>query len=501
MNLKQHNELIRMQLAKLQSQTRRSFLKGSAGLGASVFMAQMGLSGTAHASGQRLDFSRPPTSPLSPLPPQFAPRAKRVIYMHLAGGLSQLDLFDHKPELTKYDGKDCPDSFLEGKKFAFISGKPKLMGSLYPFKQHGESGAWMSDRLPHIAKHVDDICFIKSMHCDQFNHAPAQILMQTGSSQLGHASLGAWTTYGLGTENQNLPGYVVLGSGGAIPSGGKALWSSGYLPSVYQGVHCRSEGEPVLYLNNPKGVSRSARRNVLDLLKSLNNKDYGEFHDPENVTRAAQYEMAYRMQLEATDAFDIKKESKQMKERYGVTDGKASFAKNCLVARRLLERGTRFVQLFDYGWDSHGSRAANSLNFGFKDKCREVDQPVAALLSDLKSSGMLEDTLVVFTGEFGRTPMQENRNPNEQVFKGRDHQPSAFTTWVAGGGIKGGYSHGETDEFGLDIVKDPVSVQDFHATILYLLGFDHHALSYPFQGLDQRLTSVHKCRVVSQILA
>lgn len=501
MSLSSENDRIRAHIASLQKKTRRHFLKGSAGFGASLFLSQMGISGNAFATGQGLDFSRDATAPLSPLPPQFAPRAKRVIYIHLAGGPSQLELFDYKPELIKHDGKECPDSFLEGKNFAFISGKPKLMGSLYPFKQHGESGAWLSDRLPHLAHNVDDICFIKSLHSDQFNHAPAQLLMQTGSSQLGHASLGAWATYGLGTENQNLPGYIVLGSGGALPSGGKALWGSGYLPSVYQGVKCRSEGEPVLYLNNPEGVSRNARRNVLDLISSLNNKDYAEYHDPENITRTAQFEMAYRMQIEATDAFDINKETNEMRERYGATAGKGSFANNCLAARRLVERGTRFIQLFDFGWDMHGTFPVTSLNYGFKDKCKQIDQPISALLSDLKSSGLLEDTLVVFTGEFGRTPMQENRAPGKTVLKGRDHSPSAFTAWVAGGGFKGGYSHGETDELGIDVVKDPVSVHDFHATLLYQLGFDHHALNYPFQGLDQRLTGIHNCRVVSQVLA
>lgn len=493
-------ERLAREVANLQNQTRRTFLTGSAGLGGTAFLSSM-LSPSALGATTPIDIQRGITSPLSPLPPQFKARAKRVIYLHMAGAPSQLELFDFKPELKKYDGQDSPASFLEGKKFAFLTGVPQLLGPLYPFKQHGNSGAWVSDRLPELAKHVDDICFIKSMHTDQFNHAPAQILLQTGSAQLGHASMGSWATYGLGSENQNLPGYMVLLSGGNMPSGGKAIWGSGYLPSVYQGVQCRSDGEPVLYLNNPKDVSRKARRNVLDALNAMNSIDYQHSNDLENITRTAQYEMAYRMQVEATDAFDIQQESQVMRDRYGITEGKGSFANNCLLARRLVERGVRFVQLFDWGWDSHGTSDSSSLNKGFNDKCKQIDQPIAALLSDLKSSGLLDDTLVVFAGEFGRTPMRENRGGSYNEFIGRDHNPSAFTVWMAGGGVKGGHTHGETDDMGYEIVKDPVSVDEFHATLLYLLGFDHHALTYPFQGLNQRLTGVKHSRVVSQILA
>ncbi|MCU4676562.1 DUF1501 domain-containing protein [Catenovulum sp. 2E275] len=493
-------------LAELQNQTRRTFLKGAAGFGGAAFLSQFGgLFGAnqAHAATAHLDFGRDPKSPLSPLPPQFAAKAKRVIYLHMAGAPSQLELFDYKPELAKFDGKDCPAEFLEGKSFAFLTGVPKLMGPQFSFKQHGQSGAWLSDRLPHLTKHVDDICFIKSMYTDQFNHAPAQLLMQTGSVQLGHASLGSWTTYGLGTENQNLPGYIVLASGGALPSGGKALWGSGYLPSVYQGVQCRSQGQPVLYLDNPDGVSRNARRNMLDAINALNSDTYQQYGDPETITRTAQYEMAFRMQLEATDAFDIHQETEATRQNYAITDtNSASFAKNCLVARRLAERGVRFIELFDWGWDSHGVIKDEALNMGFKDKCKQIDQPISALLTDLKQSGLLEDTLVVFAGEFGRTPMKENRGGSDNAaLLGRDHCPSAYTVWVAGGGIKGGYTHGETDDMGYEVVKDPVSVHDFHATLLYLLGFDSHALNYPYQGLEQRLTGVNPYRVVSQILA
>lgn len=488
-------------LAQLQNQTRRHFLQGCAGLGGALFLSQFAAS-RAKAAGNHLDFSRDIRSPLSPLPPQFAAKARRVIYLHMAGAPSQLELFDFKPKLAEYDGKDCPASFLEGKKFAFLTGVPQLMGPQYAFKQYGESGAWLTDRLPHLAKHVDDLCFIKSMYTDQFNHAPAQLLMQTGSPQLGHASLGSWATYGLGTENQNLPGYIVLASGGAQPSGGKALWGSGYLPSVYQGVQCRSVGDPVLYLNNPEGLSRKARRKQLDALAELNSDTHRQYGDPETLTRTAQYEMAFRMQIEATEAFDIKQESATVQAHYGIQDQRASFAKNCLVARRLIERGVRFVQLFDWGWDSHGTVKSEALNYGFKEKCLQVDQAIAALLGDLKASGLLQETLVVFAGEFGRTPMKENRGgQNNTALMGRDHNPSAYTVWLAGGGVKAGYSLGETDEMGYEVVKDPVSIHDLHATLLYLMGFDYRALSFPYQGLEQRLTGVHKARVVSQILA
>jgi len=447
-----------------------------------------------------LDFSRDARTPLSPLPPQLSARVRRVIYLHMAGAPSQLELFEHKPELKRFDGQDCPASFLAGKRFAFISGVPKLLGSQYPFHQAGQSGQWISDRLPHIEKHLDDICLIKSMRTDQFNHAPAQLLVQTGNPRLGYPSFGSWVVYGLGTENQNLPGFIVLLSGGKTPDGGKQLWSSGFLPSVYQGVQCRSHGEPVLYLDNPQGVSRSLRRSMLDTIDEINQQTYAAFGNPETVTRIAQYEMAFRMQMDATDAMDIRKEPDAIHARYGSKPGQASFANNCLVARRLAERGVRFIQLYHWGWDSHGADAKEALNLGFNDRCREVDQPTAALLSDLKSRGLLEDTLVVWGGEFGRTPMRENRGGQEMKYVGRDHNPGAFTIWLAGGGVKPGVSHGETDDMGYEIVKDPVEIRDLHATMLYMLGFDHHKLNYRFQGLEQKLTSVKPARVVAEIL-
>jgi Protein of unknown function (DUF1501) len=496
-------------LARLQAQTRRHFLRGlSAGVG-TMFLGvlvsrETGLVNAAERNidgTPRLDFTRDPTRPQAPLPPEFQARAKGIIYLHMAGAPSQLELFDHKPDLNKLNGQDCPASFLEGKRFAFITGVPKLLGAQYPFHQAGDSGQWLSDRLPNLEKHADDLCVIRSMRTDQFNHAPAQLLVQTGNARLGYPSLGSWVIYGLGTENQNLPGFIVLVSGGKQPDGGKQLWGSGFLPSVYQGVQCRSQGEPVLYLENPADVSRPLRRSELDTIDEINRQSYAEFGNPETITRIAQYEMAFRMQMEASDVFDIRREPTSTLAAYGCKPGQESFANNCLVARRLAERGVRFIQLYHWGWDSHGSSAKEALNIGFVDRCRETDQPIGALLTDLKQRGMLEDTLVVWGGEFGRTSMQENRGGAVNPYVGRDHNPNAFTIWMAGGGIKRGISYGETDAMGYDVVRDPVEIRDLHATMLFVLGFDHHKLNYPFQGLDQKLTSVKPARVVAEVLA
>ena len=499
-------QLSEVELTYLRARTRRHFLRNvSGGLG-TLFLGTLAskLVPSAKAAGKEtaaLDFSRDARTPLSPLPPQFPAKVRRVIYLHMAGAPSQLELFEHKPELKRFDGQDCPASFLAGKRFAFISGVPKLLGSQYPFHQAGQSGQWISDRLSHIEKQVDDICFIRSMRTDQFNHAPAQLLVQTGNPRLGYASFGSWVIYGLGTENQNLPGFIVLLSGGKNPDGGKQLWSSGFLPSVYQGVQCRSHGEPVLYLDNPQGVSRELRRSMLDTIDDINQQTYAAIGNPETVTRIAQYEMAFRMQMDATDAMDIRKEPASVHAQYGSKPVEASFANNCLVARRLAERGVRFIQLYHWGWDSHGADAKEALNLGFNDRCREVDQPTAALLADLKSRGLLEDTLVVWGGEFGRTPMRENRGGQVMKYVGRDHNPGAFTIFLAGGGVRPGFGYGETDDMGYEIVKDPVEIRDLHATMLYLLGFDHHRLNYRFQGLEQKLTSVKPARVVAEILA
>ena len=490
---------------RLTADTRRQFLGwGMGGLGAfflNAAMAEPNASKNA-ATAAALPIQHDPSAPLSPLPPPFAPKVRRVIYLHMGGSPSQLELFDHKPELTKFNGRDCPEVYLKGKRFAFITGVPKLMGSKFPFHQAGRSGIWMSDRLPYLEKRIDDLCVINSMRTDQFNHAPAQLLVQTGDPRIGHASLGSWVTYGLGSENQNLPGFIVMSSlTSTVANAGKPMWGSGFLPSVYQGVQCRTAGEPVLYLDNPKGVSRAERREVLDAVDEINRQSYAQFGNPETVARIAQYEMAFRMQLEASDAMDITREPESVRARYGAEPGKTSFANNCLVARRLAERGVRFIQLYHWGWDSHGTPVDQGVNVGLVDCCHATDQPTAALLGDLQERGLLEDTLIVWGGEFGRTPMQENRGGEEMKYVGRDHHPEAFSIWLAGGGIKKGICHGATDDLGYDIVRDPVEVRDLHATMLYLLGFDYRTFSYPYQGLDQKLTGVKPARVISEILA
>lgn len=482
----------------LQLVTRRHFLRDcSTGLGAMFLASQLGQVGSASAKA----ITRDSAAPLAPAAPHHQPKAKRVIFLHMAGAPSQLELFDYKPELERLNGKPCPQEFLEGKRFAFIQGTPNMMGPLYPFHRAGQSGQWISDRLPHFERNIDDVCFIKSMQTDQFNHAPAQLMFHTGNQNLGYPSMGSWLTYGLGSENQNMPGFIVLLSGGKNPDAGKSVWGSGFLPSVYQGVQCRSVGEPVLFLNDPAGIDRSIRRRSLDAIGDINRRTHDTFGDPETVTRIAQYEMAYRMQTNATEAFDIKNEPQYIHELYGTEPGQESFANNCLLARRLAERGVRFIQLFDWGWDSHGAAESEALNAGFIGKCESIDKPMNALLTDLKQRGLLEDTLVVWSGEFGRTPMQENRGGTEMRFKGRDHNPGAFTLWMAGGGVKAGYSHGETDPVGYDAMTDPVPVRDLHATILHLMGYNHSHFSYPFQGLDQKLTGVIPARVVPEVIA
>ena len=488
------NERRRLMLDAVANQTRRYFLRDcSVGLGA-VWLASQASADegqSAAASGQ----SAPAT--------HFPPRAKRVIYLHMAGSPSQLELFDYKPELAKLDGQECPAQFLEGKTFAFIQGVPKMLGPQFAFAQHGQSGQWMSDLLEHLPRHADRMCFIKSMYTDQFNHAPAQLLMHTGTAQPGGASAGSWATYGLGSENENLPGFVVLTSGGKNPDAGKSVWGSGYLPSVYQGVQCRSQGDPVLFLSNPPGITAPLRRASLDALADLNEQTAAAWGDPETRTRISQYELAFRMQTHAAAAFDFASESAATLEAYGAEPGKESLANNCLLARRLVEQGVRFVQLFDWGWDSHGAGEHEAINGGFKDKVRSADRPIAALLQDLHDRGLLDETLVVFGGEFGRTPMRENRNGMEMKWVGRDHNPGAFTIWMAGGGVKPGFSYGSTDEMGYQAVEDRVSVHDFHATLLRLLGFDHLRFTYPHQGAPQRLTNITKpgSRVVEGILA
>lgn len=489
-----------LQAEELQLATRRHFMRDCAtGLG-SMWLAMQGQNAMASGGGP-LTIPHDAKAPLTPIAPSFAPRAKRAIYIHMIGAPSQLELFNYKPELEKYNGKDCPQQYLEGQRFAFIQGIPKLLGPVFPFKKHGECGAYVSDRMPHLAKHVDDLCFIHSMQTDQFNHGPAQLMIQTGNQNLGYPSLGSWVSWGLGSVNNNLPGFMVLLSGGRLPRVGKSLWGSGFLPSVYQGVQCRSTGSPILNTQNPAGVSREIRRRTLDSLNKINQMNHAQVGDPETLTRIAQYEMAFRMQTSVPEVMNIKDEPKYIHEMYGTQPGKESFANNCLLARKLIENDVRFVQLYDWGWDSHGSAKSEALNHGFKNKCQQTDKPVSALLTDLKQRGLLDDTLVVWGGEFGRTPMQENRGGGAGNFAGRDHNPNAFSIWMAGAGVKKGFSYGETDMLGYTVTKDPVHVRDFHATLLHMLGYDHNRLSVPFQGLNQKLTGVKKSKVIQGILA
>lgn len=458
-------------------QTRRTFLRnGTLSLGAIALAEMLGRHQGVRASAN---------NPLAPKPPHFPPKAKSVIYLHMSGGPPQQELFDYKPKLVELHMQPCPKEFLDNQRFAFIRGHPKLLGTPYKFQQHGQSGAWVSELLPHLSRHVDRIAFVKSMWTDQFNHAPAELYLFTGSPRNGAAAMGSWITYGLGTENQDLPGFVVLISGGTDPTGGKALWSTGFLPSVFQGVQCRTTGEPILYVNNPAGMDRTTRRRSLDVLKRLNEAELRDFGDPETLTRIEQYELAYRMQIAVPDVMDISRESPKILDLYGAKPGQASFANNCLLARRLVERGVRYVQLFDWGWDCHGTGPGDDIVQHLPKKCKEIDQPIAALLTDLDQRGLLEQTLVIWGGEFGRTSMNEARGGS--TFLGRDHHPHCFTIWLAGAGIKPGITLGATDEFGYFITEGKMTVHDLQATILHLLGLDAWKLRYPYQGLQQRL--------------
>ncbi|HWV67654.1 DUF1501 domain-containing protein [Chitinophaga sp.] len=476
--------------------TRRHFLMDCVkGLGAAAFSSFLASCGSS--SKTLLDLAG---NPMAPRVPQFPARAKSVIYLHMAGAPSQLELFDYKPALQKLHNQLCPQSLLEGKKFAFIRGVPKMLGPQAVFAQHGESRAWISDHLPHFTTMADEVSFLKAVQTDQFNHGPAQLLMQTGSARLGRPSIGSWVTYGLGSENENLPGFVVLTSGGKTPDAGKSVWGSGFLPSVYQGVQCRTKGEPVLYLTDPDGMSRDLRKESINAINEINKQEYATFGDPETLSRISQYELAYKMQISVPEVMNINNEPDYIHEMYGTQPGKESFANNCLLARKLVEKGVRFVQLYDWGWDSHGTDENLAIDYGFRNKCREIDRPVTALLKDLKQRGLLDETLVIWGGEFGRTPMQENRDGKEMPFLGRDHHVEAFTMWMAGAGIKKGFSYGETDEIGYAAVKGKVAINDIHATILQQMGFDHEKLTYQFQGRPFRLTDTGG-KVITPILS
>ena len=469
--------------------TRRHLLGGMAG----------GIGGFALADLLAAENPAAPTDPLAARRPPLPAKAKRMIVIHLTGSPPNLDMYDNKPDLLRLDGTDCPAETIAGKQFAFTTGTPKLLGTRRKWVRCGESGIELSDAIPHLHRVADKLCFVKSMFTDQFNHAPAELLVYTGSPRAGRPSLGSWATYGLGTENADLPGFVVLISSGSQPNGGTASFGAGFLPSVYQGVQCRSKGDPVLYVSDPPGMDRPLRRKSLDALRDLNELQAAELGNPETLTRIAQYELAYRMQASVPGVMDISREPRHVLEAYGATPGGASLANNVLLARRLVEQGVRFVHLFDWGWDFHGTSADTGIGDGLMQKAATFDRPAAALIEDLEARGLLDDTLVLCTGEFGRTPFREGRTAKSTIL-GRDHYPDCFTVWMAGAGVKAGHVHGATDELGFRIARDPVHVHDLQATILHLLAFDHTKLTYRFQGRDFRLTDVHG-RVVNEILA
>ena len=435
--------------------------------------------------------------PLTPRPPHFPARAKSVIFLFMAGGPSQLDLFEHKPALDRLDGEVIPESFVAGKRFAFMDSmaKPKLLGTRFRFAQHGQSGTWVSNLLPHTAGIVDELTFMRSCRTDLFNHAPAKLFMNTGTGIFGRPSMGAWITYGLGSECDNLPGFVVMLSGPRGPRGAGVNWGCGMLPSSYQGVALRGSGDPILNLSMPQGVDDAAQRRVVDAVRDLNLARLVATGDEEIAARIGSYEMAYRMQFSAPELIDLRDETPETLQLYGIKDlAESSYARNCLLARRLVERGVRFIQLYDTSWDHHGTIREN-LDDHLPAKCRDVDQASAALVLDLKRRGLLDDTIVVWGGEFGRTPMGEPRETT-----GRNHHIDAFTMWFAGGGFKPGITHGTTDEIGFNAVSGGAHVRDIHATLLHQLGLDHRRLTVRFQGLDVRLTGVEEAHVLTDLL-
>jgi len=467
-------------LTPRQISRRWFFEQCGVGLGAVALSELMG--GTAKAA-------MAPADPLAPKQPPLPAKAKNVIFLFMAGAPSHLELFDYKPQLAKYNGTNPPPELLKGYRAAFINPNSKLLGPKFKFAKYGQSGAELSELLPNLATIVDDIAIVKGMYTDAFNHAPGQLLMNTGTMQFGRPSMGAWVTYGLGSESRDLPAFVVFSSGKKGPSGGDSCWGSGFLPTVYQGVQFRSAGDPVLYLSNPAGIDNQVQRDSLDSIKRLNELQLGATGDPEIATRINSFEMAFRMQSSAPELMDLSKESKATLDMYGAEPGKPSFANDCLLARRLVERGVRFVQLYHEAWDQHSQLVKD-----ITQNCHDTDKAATALIKDLKQRGLLEHTLVVWGGEFGRTPMMQG-GPD-----GRDHHPNAFTMWMAGGGIKPGITLGETDDLGFNVVKDKVHVHDLHATMLYLLGFDHTKLTYKFQGRPFRLTDVHG-QVVKELMA
>jgi uncharacterized protein DUF1501 len=471
------------QALKLKRKVARRWFIEQCGVGMGALALNHLLASAGYAATQGAD------NPLAPKKPHFPPKARNVIFLFMAGAPSHLEMFDYKPQLAKFDGTLPPPELLKGYRAAFINPNSQLLGPKFKFAKHGQCGAELSELIPHTAGIVDDIAIVRSMVTDAFNHAPGQLMMNTGSQIFGRPSMGAWAIYGLGSEAKDLPAFVVFSTGSKGPSGGNSCWGSGFLPTVYQGVQFRNIGDPVLYLSNPRGVDEKLQRDSLDTINKLNRMRLDVTGDPEIATRINSFEMAFKMQSSAPELMDISKEPKHILEMYGAEPGKASFANSVLMARRLIERGVRFVQIYHEAWDQHGNLVKDITK-----NCKDTDQASAALVKDLKQRGMLKDTLVVWGGEFGRTPMAQGTND------GRDHHPNAFTMWLAGGGVKTGVTIGGTDELGFNAVEDRVHVHDLHATILHLLGFDHEKLTYRFQGRDFRLTDVHGL-IVDKLLA
>lgn len=476
-------------LENLKHVTRRKFFQ-QCGTG-------MGALALSSLLNEKL-FAAPAPAGLSTALPgtHFAPKAKNIIYLFQSGGPSHLDLFDYKPELIKRNGQKMPDEILKNIRLAQIGKDAALLGTNYKFQQHGKSGVWLSELLPQLSTIVDDVAFVQGFYSEAFNHDPATLFMNTGAQLSGRPSMGSWFSYGLGSENKDLPAFVVMTTGVGQPLTNHS-WGSGFLPTVHHGVQLRSQGDPVLFVSNPKGMGAERRRQSLDAMQDLNQMRYDVLRDPEITTRIASYELAYRMQTSVPDVMDISREPAGMHEAYATTPGRASFANNCLLARRLVERGVRFVQLYHRGWDHHGGPDGN-LVFDLKKRCLETDQPAVALIKDLKQRGLLDETLVIWGGEFGRTPMMQGSLKPDNI--GRDHHPHGYTIWLAGGGIKPGIVHGRTDDFGFYATEDKVHVHDLHATILHLFGLDHTRLTHRFQGRDYRLTDVHG-EVVKPLLA
>ena len=474
----------------IRSGTRRYFV-GQCGLGLGTIALSSLLRMERESSGKTTSNTSAATSHGS---------AKNIIFLHMNGGPPQQDLFEWYPRLSELHGQAPPDSLVKGLKFPFLTPDSKLLATPYKFSRKGECGAWMSELLPHLGSVVDEVTFLRAVQTEHFNHAPANLYMFTGSSQFNGASLGAWVTYGIGSENENLPGFIVLISGEAVPQGGKSLWGNGFLPARFQGVRCRSGGDPILFVSDPPGISREVRRQSLDTLKELNEFSFSRTGDEDTLGRIEQYELAFRMQVSVPEIMDISREPQHIQRLYGTTPGVPSFANNCLLARRLIEDGVRFVQLSDYGWDLHGDTTKRDLMHQLPARTQATDQAMAALITDLKQRGLLAETLVVWGGEFGRTSMNEGSNYGTLL--GRDHQIYAFTMWVAGGGVRSGFSYGKTDELGIQAVENPMNIRDLQATILHLLGLDSHELTYRYQGLNQRLIGpTDDARVHSEIFA